>query len=131
MEARGVIAPQASDRRRFRRIRLAVPVRYGTGIASEGHEVCPRFGESSDLSTGGIAFTTKDPGSFSPGEVLEVSITIPWEARRAFPFSRILGRCRVVRVEERPAEGGATLRRVALEFCGDQVTLLGAIVVPR
>jgi hypothetical protein len=61
--------------------------------------------------------------------VLTVSVTIPWETRRLFPFSRIVGSGRIVRVEEVPAVPG-TKQGFALSFCEGDVTLLGAIVTP-
>lgn len=118
MSEGGVPDAWSVERRRGHRISLAVPVRLLKG-AGGGPKVCPAAGESSDLSPSGVCLTTNDPGAFVPGEVLMVSIEIPWETRRVFPFSRILGPCRVVRVDE---------QRLALEFCGEDTTLLGAIV---
>ncbi len=85
-------------------------------------------GQSADISTGGGYFTTREPGPFVPGEVLAMSIAVPWELRRIFPFSRIVGSGRIVRVEEQPEAIQDGDRGVALEFNPSGTTLLGAIV---
>ncbi len=60
------------------------------------------------------------------GELLRVSVSIPREARRHVPFSRIVGLCRVLRVERVPVEhGGGT--GIALAFCGERVSMFGTI----
>ena len=117
-----------SERRRWPRVKLSAPVQFGKGSGGKGELLYFSAGQSSDIGSNGVLFTTNEPGPFTLGEVLALSIAIPWEARRKFPFSRIVGFGRVRRIEEGAAieEGG--LRWVALEFCQNDITLLGAIV---
>jgi hypothetical protein len=84
---------------------------------------------SRDVSTGGVYVTTGGGDRVVPGEICTVSITIPWESRKAFPFSRIAGRCRVVRVDEVHPADEHPQQGVALAFCGD-TTLLATTVRP-
>ena len=126
-----VVVPdvRSFDRRQWHRVKLSVPVQFGKGAASEGQGVCPHTGGTIDLSNGGLYLSTGAGERFVPGEILTVSVEIPWEARGTFPFSRIVGSCRVVRVEEGfEAHGQQT--GLALAFCEDRITLLGAIVTP-
>ncbi|MDP3722724.1 MAG: hypothetical protein Q8R91_04410 [Candidatus Omnitrophota bacterium] len=116
------------ERRGQRRIQLSAPMEFGKGSGGKGELIYFSSGHSLDVSTSGVRMVTNEPGPFTPGEILAVSIEIPWETRRVFPFSRIVGFGRVLRVEEepRPEEGGQ--RHVALEFLSHDTTLLGAIV---
>ena len=117
------------DRRQWHRVKLAVPAQFVQGAREEGQEMCPHAGWTADLSSGGLYLSTGVEGQFVPGEILTVSVAIPWEARRGVPFSRIAGSCRIVRVERVPATQG-TRTGLALAFCEDGITLLGAIVTP-
>jgi hypothetical protein len=85
-------------------------------------------GETADLSTGGVLLTTAHPGPFAMGDILTVSISIPWKYRRVFPFSRLVGSCQVVRIEAFSDVGRPKRWSLALEFCGNRPTMLGAIV---
>ena len=113
--------------RRSPRVRIAVPVRWHSGAG--GAALPAGTGESADLSLGGVYLTTEAEGPFAPGELLTVSVTIPWELRGLFPFSRIVGPSRVVRVEPMATSQGQRIG-LAFAFCDDQVTMLGAIVAP-
>ncbi len=128
MEFGGVRDPGSYDRRRRHRVKLSVPVQFGKGTAEVGEVLYFSSGESGDLSTSGVYFTTREPGPFVPGETLAVSIAIPWELRRLFPFSRIVGSGRIIRIEEQPTATKEGHRGVALEFNPSGTTLLGAIV---
>ena len=116
--------PRSVERRRWSRLGLSVPVRLGKRSGEEGRAVAYAIGRSVDLSTGGSRVTMEFGGPFTPDEILAVSITIPWEARRGFPFSLIEGACRVVRVDQARGE-------VALSFCPANTTMLGAGLLPR
>ena len=130
MDVQSGSTPRSYDRRRWPRVKLAVPVQFGKGSWGKGELLYFTSGESSDVSTVGVRLTTSDPGPFIPGEVLAVSIAIPWELRRAFPFSRIVGAGRVVRVEEGPATEQGKQQRLAIEFYGDRTAILGSIMTP-
>ena len=118
----------SDDRRQWPRVKLSVPVQFGKGSGGKGELLYFSAGESLDIGSNGVVFTTNEPGPFVPGEVLALSIAIPWESRRKFPFSRIVGFGRVLRIEEGPRSEEGEQLRVALEFCADRMTLLGAIV---
>lgn len=126
-----VAGTRSSDRRHWPRVRLTVPVEVSLGAWGKGGAAPPFMAQSSDLSPGGLYLTTRDSGAFAPGEMLTVSIAIPWEYRQRFPFSRLMGPCRVVRVDQMATEQGAA-HGVALAFCGTgAVTLLGTALIPR
>ena len=129
MNAAGAHGPSFYERRGQRRIQLSVPAEFGKGSGGKGELMYFSSGRSLDVSTSGVRLVTSEPGPFTPGEVLAVSIGIPWETRRVFPFSRIVGFARVVRViEEEPRREEGGQRHVALEFLSHETTLLGAIV---
>jgi len=83
--------------------------------------------QSKDVSADGVYLMTRDGGQIVFGELLRVSIAIPEELRRQFPFSRIVGLCRIVRVDQASAEEGGA-QRFAVAFCEDRMTMLSAIV---
>ena len=117
-----VSARWANDQRHAPRVRISVPVLVKPRAGEESEAVPANTVQSRDLSVGGAYLIADGGAGFSPGELLTVEMCIPWEFRRAFPFSRLAGSCRVVRVEE---------RGVALAFCGDQVTRFGSTLIPR
>ena len=129
MAAVRVRSAQEWDSRRWHRVRLGVPVQVSRGTAAQGQRASPWTGLSKDLSPGGVYLTTRKGGSFVPGDIVTVSITVPWEARGVFPFSRIVGPCRVARTEDVSTDQGKQ-HGLALTFCEDRITLLGAIITP-
>lgn len=124
----GAHGPQGYERRARHRAELAVPVSFAR-MARTGEEGPSVEAKTLNISSGGAYLTTAEPGPFAVGDILSASIEIPRESRRIFPFSRILGSCRVVRVEPIPTDVGRHWG-LALEFMGGQVTLLGAIISP-
>ena len=118
------------DRRRWNRVRLTVPAEIGKGAVEGRGGVSSKAGQTKDVSPAGVYVTSRECGSIAPGDVLDVSIVVPEDARRFFPFSRIVGPSRVVRVEDVQTEQGAE-RGLALSFCEDRMTLLGAIVFSK
>lgn len=119
----------AVERRQGARIMLEVPAQLNK-LAAEAGVVPAYVGQTVDLSLSGACVRVKAKGPIAPGEVLHVSIGIPWEYRNAFPFSRIVGSCRVARIEEAGGSGQPDEKAVALAFNADQMTFLGAIVAP-
>ena len=126
-----VAGKRSPNRRHWPRVKLSVPVVIkrrgeGSGGAADSHTV-----QSIDLSPGGCYLTVREGKTFAPEELLSVSVGIPWEARHRFPFSRLMGSCRVVRVDQVPMDDGIA-QGVALAFCGiDAVTMLGTARIPR
>ena len=127
MDSRQRDAQQSAERRRCRRMKLAVSVRLSTRTARDAGGVPWFGGESRDLNLEGAYVTVGECGFRTAGEDLTVSIQIPVEARPTFPFSRIVGPCRIVRVD-RLAQGiEGKCQGLALEFCPNELTALGAI----
>lgn len=115
----------AVERRRGRRVNLQAPmlVRRPDGHpaeAGEEHAI-------GNVSLAGAYFETERP-DYAVNDVLITSIAIPEAERRNFPFTRLAGRGRVVRVQELAPEGSGPGKRfgVALEF-GHDVTALTTI----
>ena len=121
------------DRRRNNRVRLKVPVQLSTSSGADAHGVSMHTygGQTSDMAAGGIFVTTREEGLFLPGDLIRLTITIPEEARRVVPFSRIVGSARVVRIEPATLENGEPGQGLALAFCGNDTTFLGAIMTTR
>ena len=76
------------ERRRGPRVVLSVPVHVSKGAGGSGGTVSHYTAQSRDLSVGGVYVTITEGGTFVPGELVEVSITVPWEARRVFQIGR-------------------------------------------
>ena len=126
-----VAGKRSPNRRHWPRVKLALPVVVTQRMEEGGGAVCSHTAQSVDLSPGGFYLTSREGKVFAPEELLSVSVGIPWEARHRFPFSRLTGPCRVVRVDQVTTESGTT-QGVALAFCGtDAVTILGTARIPR
>ena len=84
-------------------------------------------GETKDVSLAGVYFTTPAWQDVRPQELLTLSVSVPREQSRDFPFSRLVGRGRVVRVEPLHGEVPDAARRlgIAVEFA-DDLTVLSA-----
>lgn len=115
---------RSHERRRLHRVKLAVPVQFSAGAGGMKDGVCPQTGVTRDISPGGVFLTLKGESAFAPGDILRVLVSIPWNAKRPFPFSRVSGLCRVVRVE--PVPGGSEQEQgLALAFCDKGATMMG------
>lgn len=113
------------ERRRGRRAAVQAPVVIRRLDTSESK---PQEETAQNVSLAGVYFETDDAKGYSANDVVLASVAIPATQRREFPFTRIAGRSRVVRVKEVPTESAASRRRfgIALEF-GEDVTALTAI----
>jgi len=114
------------DRRRGRRIALEAPIRI-RGI--EGAQKAEFQDEtSSNVSLAGLYFETERSVPFSRNDEVVASVAIPGPKTRDFPFTRLSGRGRIVRVEklEPSAPGEKARHGVAVEF-GQDLTALSAI----
>lgn len=115
------------ERRQRPRVKLSVPVACSSvGTAGRSRELLCS-GSSRDLSTGGVYAVLPCSGMVAPGQTVALAIEVPWEARGAFPFSRIAGTGRVVRLEPLGGPDHEGMSGAAIAFCGD-VTLLGTIM---
>ena len=116
------------ERRRGRRANLEAPLlirRAGTAKPEPFKEEVAK-----NVSLAGVYFETDSGDRYAVNDVLMTSVSVPESQTRSFPFSRIAGRGRVVRVKELPQEGQAGRKRfgIAVEF-GDDITALTAIPV--
>lgn len=118
---------ESRDRRRGGRVALTVPVDVYQGIGAGSGFVSRFSGESTNLSVDGTYVHVPRGARFVPGELVRFSITVPTELRRHFPFSRIIGTSRVVRVDEH-ADTPGSATGLALAFCEGAVTMLAAII---
>ncbi|MBI4341067.1 MAG: PilZ domain-containing protein [Candidatus Omnitrophica bacterium] len=117
--------PRHVERRRGRRVPLAIPImiRQGTGRQPQTFEE----EATRDISLAGVYFETERE-SYAVDDILMTSVVIPDVQTRLFPFSRLAGRSRVVRVDPLPQPSASGRKRfgVALEF-GDDFTVLAAL----
>ena len=113
------------DWRRWHRVELSVPAEFRRDPGTSGAFSVLR-GQTVNLSASGVYLTTA-PIGVKPGDVLSVSIAIPWDQRQSIPFSRIAGPCRVIRVDHFKEGGDEGL---ALAFCEDRLIQLGTIIGP-
>lgn len=81
-----------------------------------------------NISLAGVYFQADEPEGFRVNDVVMASVAIPEAQRRAFPFTRLAGRGRVVRVHKLPDASASQRARigVALEF-GEDLTALTAL----
>lgn len=112
------------DRRRGRRIALQASVRIKKSDAAFGEpfkeQVCQ------NVSLAGVYFETEQSPALNKNDVVVTSVSISPSQTRDFPFSRLAGKGRVVRVEEIKDPSGQSKRfGVALEF-GEDMTALTA-----
>lgn len=114
------------DRRRERRVDLQVPIQVRRPGAAEPRP--PEQGITMNVSLAGVYFQSQSGRSYAPNDVVVASVSIPDPQQREFPFSRLAGRSRVVRVDTLPdrAAGSGKRQGIALEF-GEDLTILSAI----
>ena len=116
------------ERRRERRVNLKVPLlirRRGLHEAASVHEHV-----TADVGLAGTYFETEAERAYAVNEEVMASVSIPESQRREFPFTRLAGRSRVVRVRKLPLPQPERDKRigVALEF-GQDMTALTTIPV--
>ena len=81
-----------------------------------------------NISLAGAYFETEQGNAYRVNDVVLASVSIPETQTRQFPFTRLAGRSRVVRVSELSPQGSTDRKRygIALEF-GEDLTALTAI----
>lgn len=114
------------ENRRTRRVPVSLPVQLKEQGGEDGGAVSPLAARSKDVSAGGMFVTTSGGGSFVPGDIVRVILVVPWESRSRLPFSRIVGLCRVVRVERR-REPEEKEQGLALSFFEGRVEMLATM----
>ena len=120
------------ERRRHRRANLGLPVEMRPA-ADAGGKTPSVIGRLRNAGLAGFYCTVDDPSPFTIGQKIICSISVPPEEFRAFPFSRVMGRAWVVRVEPVPmgrregeAPPGQPKLGMAVAFAPD-VTALGSV----
>ncbi|MFC1667025.1 hypothetical protein ACFL0P_04080 [Candidatus Omnitrophota bacterium] len=93
-----------SEKRRFRRMGLSFPMtlKYASGDVQEG--------VTTNVCFNGAYVTDIDTNNIRPTDSINISLRVPKDDARDFPFSRLIGKARVVRVEK---------DALALEFSDD------------
>jgi len=114
------------ERRRGRRANVEAPVLIRRAEARASEVFTEETAQ--DISLRGVSFQTSHLTPYRVNDLVIASVAIPESQAREFPFVRLAGRARVVRVQELPGPAAADSRqaRVALEFSHD-VTALTAV----
>ena len=114
-----------AERRRGRRVPLTVPLLIRQGDARQPHAFHEEV--TRDLSLAGAYFETEQE-TYTVNDLVVPSVMISDVQTRTFPFTRLAGKSRVVRVDTLPQSGASGRKRfgVALEF-GDDFTALAAL----
>lgn len=116
--------PGSVEWRRRRRVKLEAPLlvrRLGAGGPESFQQQTTK-----DVSLAGVYFEVEGEPPFAVHEVMISSVSIPESHRRDFPFTRLAGRSRVVRVTallQQEPEGSKRFG-VALEFDDDVTALM-------
>ncbi len=85
------------EKRRSKRLALALPMKLRQ-VTKEGKgEVVE--GRTSNVSYEGACVTNIDLKNIKPNDSLHITLSVPRDESRDFPFSRITGNARVVRAE--------------------------------
>jgi hypothetical protein len=108
------------ERRRARRASLEAQLiirRLGGGPVEETM--------TKNIGLGGVYFEADADPAYTVSEMLMAFVSIPESQRHDFPFTRLAGLGRVVRIQELPAPGAEGQKRmgVALEFGSDLTAL--------
>ena len=96
------------EKRKFKRLGLSLPARIRYGLSSGKQEV--QEGVTLNISFNGAYVSEINLKNIKDKDTINISLSVPREEARDFPFSRLIGKAKVVRVEE---EG------VAVEFNED------------
>ena len=114
------------ERRRGRRADVQASLRVRR-LESHGSDAWTEE-TAGNVSLAGVYFETERDNTYAVNDVVVASVSVPEASNRQFPFTRVAGRSRVVRVHELtpPSPTGRKRFGVALEF-GDDVTALSAL----
>ena len=114
------------ERRRGKRANVQAPLLIRRPGTQPNEPPAEEVAEN--VSLGGAYFRTSRKEAYAVNDVVIASVSVPESYTRVFPFSRVAGRSRVVRVIELlgPEASGPAQVGVALEFHKD-LTALTAI----
>lgn len=96
------------EKRRFKRLGLSLPMKLRR-LTEEGKEEAVEA-VTSNVSYNGAYIRDMDLKNIKPNDNLHITLSVPRDEARDFPFSRITGKARVVRAEREAC---------ALEFSED------------
>lgn len=85
------------EKRRSKRLGLSLPMKLRR-VTEEGKEDAVE-GVTSDVSYEGACVINIDLKNIKPNDRLHITLSVPRDEARDFPFSRITGNARVVRAE--------------------------------
>ena len=86
-----------TEKRKFKRLGMSIPIAL-RHVTSDGKEQRME-GLTSDVSYNGAFVRDVASKSLKLDDSLQISLTVPRDNTRDFPFSRLIGKARVVRVE--------------------------------
>ena len=86
-----------TEKRKFKRLGLSLPVKLRCILSNGKEEI--NNGVTGDISYNGAYVKGINTGNLKLDDKLHMSILIPRDNRDEFPFSRLTGKTRVVRVE--------------------------------
>lgn len=101
-------ASDFQEKRRFKRLDLSLPMRIRRTSGSGKEDV--HEGVTINVSYNGAYVVDINIKSIKPQDNLKISLSVPRDDSRDFPFSRVTGEAKVVRVDK---------DAVALEFSED------------
>lgn len=104
-----------TEKRKFKRLDLSIPTMVKC-VSLKGKEEL-REGVTLNISYNGAYVGDMNIKDIKPEDSLKISLSVPRDETRDFPFSRLVGKARVIRVEK---DG------VALEFSKDMSRLFVA-----
>ena len=100
------------ERRKYKRVALSIPAMVRD--PQDVQRLMLEEASTVNISQGGAYLRTGDRPEISPGEEVNIHISIPRSEANIFPFSRLAGKAKVVRIEK---EG------MALKFDDDLIFL--------
>jgi len=86
------------EKRKFKRLDLSLPAKVRRTSSSGKEEV--HSGVTVDVSYNGAYIIDIKIKNIKPEDTLHISVSVPREDARDFPFSRLVGNATVVRVED-------------------------------
>ncbi|MBI4597235.1 MAG: PilZ domain-containing protein [Candidatus Omnitrophica bacterium] len=110
-----------AERRKGRRAYVQAPIlirRVGSREPGPFHELVTK-----NISLAGVYFETAEEHAYTVNQLVMTSVSVPEPQRREFPFTRVAGRSRVVRVDPIALPNGNTHYGIALEFSNDVTAL--------
>lgn len=96
------------ERRRHRRIGLDLPIELHP-LEAQGKKAARFTGRTKDVGLAGVLAVMPASFPLAAGAAVGVSVTVPPESSRQFPFSKLVGRGWIVRVMPASTEVGVAI----------------------